>query len=175
MSELKQLLNNIKDVKHPPVHLWKPDFCGDINILINAQGEWLHDGALIHRNKLVKLFASILWCEEDNYYLVTPVEKMRIEVEDVPFVVVSAALVDGQWIITTNVLDQFVIGEEHKVELRLFHSVWIPYVYIRYGLWARASRNVYAQWVNEAIDKEDHQQSELSLTSGNYQFSIAKE
>lgn len=174
MNDLEQLASNIKEKSRPPVHLWKPGLRGDIDISINAQGEWFHDGSVIGRDRLVKLFASILWHEEDDYYLVTPVEKMRITVEDVPFIAISADLVDRQWIILTNVDDRIVIDEEHKVELRRFNEVWIPYIYIRYGLWARASRNVYYQWIDEAIG-ENSQENELALMSGDYRFPIAKE
>lgn len=72
----------------PPLHLWHPDLCGDIAIFINAQGTWFHDGGKIERDSLVRLFASILRREADGeYYLVTPGEKWRIEVETHPLLV----------------------------------------------------------------------------------------
>ena len=76
--------------KIPPVHKWTPALSGDIDIRVARDGRWYHDGDLIKREKLVQLFASILWRENDEYFLVTPVEKWRIKVDEEPLLVVAA-------------------------------------------------------------------------------------
>ena len=71
----------------PPVHLWEPDYCGDIGMKIARDGQWYYDNSPIGRKKLVRLFSTILRHDEDGeHYLVTPVEKIRVEVEDAPFI-----------------------------------------------------------------------------------------
>jgi len=80
----------------PPVHLWHPEPCGNIDIVIAVDGRWFHEGDPIRRESLVRLFASILRREEDGeYYLVTPVEKWRLRVDFLPFVVIDFEWLDG--------------------------------------------------------------------------------
>ena len=79
----------------PPVELWNPPFCGDLDMRIAADGTWFYMKTPIGRPALVKLFASVLKREGDNYYLVTPVEKCGIQVDDAPFLAVEMAIEDG--------------------------------------------------------------------------------
>ncbi|MEQ8408625.1 MAG: DUF1285 domain-containing protein [Gammaproteobacteria bacterium] len=83
------MVNAIKTRGPAPVHLWDPPFCGDIDMRICRDGSWVHEGRPIRRMAMVKLFASILKREGDEYFLVTPVEKVRIQVEDTPFLAVA--------------------------------------------------------------------------------------
>ena len=69
----------------PPVHLWRPEHCGEIDIVIRRDGVWMHEGSPISREALVRLFSTVLRKDPDGYHLVTPVEKMKIAVEDLPF------------------------------------------------------------------------------------------
>ena len=73
----------------PPVHLWNPPFCGDLDIRIAADGTWFYLKTPIGRPALVKLFSSVLWREGEKYFLVTPVEKIGITVDDAPFTAVE--------------------------------------------------------------------------------------
>ncbi len=70
----------------PPVHLWHPEHCGDIDIRIRRDGVWFHEGTPIGREALVRLFSTVLRLDPDGYHLVTPVEKLKIQVEDAPFI-----------------------------------------------------------------------------------------
>src|SRR6516225_2003714 len=79
----------------PPVHLWNPDHCGDIDIVIQRSGAWVHEGRAIGREALVRLFSTVLRKDPDGFHLVTPVEKMKIKVEDAPFVAVRVDEADG--------------------------------------------------------------------------------
>src|SRR6201982_1557824 len=80
----------------PPVHLWNPPYCGDIDMRIAADGTWFYQKTPIGRPALVKLFASVLKREGDRYFLVTPVEKCGITVEDAPFMAVEMRVEDGE-------------------------------------------------------------------------------
>ena len=171
--------------KPPPVDLWAKQsqaHCGEIDIYIDTQGNWFHEGDPINRQALVKLFASVLWHDKSEglgqYFLITPAEKLQIKVDDTPFIAVLSELIDSQWQVTTNLDERVVIGEQHPVELRLYQDQWLPYVCLRYDLWARASRAVYEQWMNAALDKQgfddDEQPIRLTLASGAYLFDVAK-
>src|SRR3990167_6970488 len=74
----------------PPVHLWNPEHCGEIDIVIRRDGVWMHEGSPIGREALVRLFSTVLRKDPDGYHLVTPVEKLKIAVEDLPFPAVAA-------------------------------------------------------------------------------------
>ena len=105
----------------PPVHLWNPDYCGDLDIEIRRDGQWFYLGTPIGREALVKLFASILKLEDGRYYLVTPVEKVGIRVEDVPFIAVDAEAVgEGAAQVltfTTNVGDQVLANADARIRV----------------------------------------------------------
>ncbi|CAM4021613.1 DUF1285 domain-containing protein [Paracoccus yeei] len=126
----------------PPVHLWDPPFCGDLDMEIRADGTWFYQGSPIGRPAMVRLFASILKREGDEYFLVTPVEKVRIRVVDAPFVAVDAEI--GPTIIfTTNVGDQVTAGPDNAIQMRGTPEAPRPYVHVRRGLWALIDRKTF--------------------------------
>jgi len=174
MSRLKEIADRIGEQKQPPVHLWNPDVIGEVDIRIDFQGEWFHEGTPITREPLKRLFASILWHEAGRYYLVTPVEKLQIQVDDSPFVIHQMERLDGAWVAVTNTHESLIIGLEHQVELRNFRSQWLPYVNVRYDLWARVNRSIYYQWVEEAMESWT-EGSPLVLTSRDYVFEVARD
>lgn len=192
MSRLQQLIEQIDQQSQPPVHLWKPDYVGEIDIKIDLNGNWFHEGEPIVRDKLVRLFASILWFEDGQHYLVTPVEKLAITVADSPYLIHQMERAEDAWFATTNTHEQVLIGADHSVELRRFQEQWVPYVNIRYDLWARVNRSIYFQWVAEALDlAEAPNQAEaldkaealqeakapnqaITLNSGDYIFEVAR-
>lgn len=132
-----------------------PPFCGDIDMCILRDGTWLYQGSPIGRPALVQLFARVLQKGADSlFYLVTPVEKVRIQVEDVPFIVVSAEKTgDALWL-TTNVGDQCVLDENHPLwVLEGDRGEPLPYVRIRDQLDARVNRNTFYHLVDMAQER----------------------
>jgi len=133
----------------PPVDQWNPTFCGDIDLVIKRDGTWFHEGTPIGRARLVRLFSTVLKREGDEYFLVTPVEKMRITVEDVPFIAVLMDVATNnsaqRLTFTTNVGDVVVADEDHPLIFRndLETDQAAPYLHIRAGLEARVSRAVF--------------------------------
>ena len=174
MDKLTVIAEQIGQQRFPPVHLWRPQQVGRIDIRIDSQGAWWHEGEPILREKLVRLFASILWFEDQRYYLVTPLEKLAIEVVDTPFVVQQMNLVEAVWVAVSNTGDQFFIGDDHPVELRSYQSQLLPYIRVRYDLWARLSRSIYYQWVNLALEQQASPDAALILRSGGYKFEVAR-
>ena len=174
MDRLTKIAEQIENHSLPPVHLWKPDVVGEIDIRIDFNGHWYHEGELIKREPLVKLFASILWFEDENYYLVTPVEKLAIDVEDTPYIIHQMECLDNTWLATTNTHEQLFVGLDHPVELREYQQQWIPYIKVRYDLWARVNRSIYYQWVDEAMQEKKNSIDRFLLSSGSYEFEVAR-
>ncbi|CAA0089279.1 Uncharacterised protein [Zhongshania aliphaticivorans] len=120
LPDIETLLNNQKGA--PPLDNWHPELSGDIDIIIKSDGRWLHEGVEIKRHKLVKLFASILRREADQeYYLVTPVEKWRISVEDLPLQIidfeVEGTTLERRILVKTNVDTWFELDAIHSLEV----------------------------------------------------------
>lgn len=131
-----------------PVHLWNPPFCGDLDMRIAADGTWFYLGTPIGRPALVKLFASILKREGDAYFLVTPVEKCGITVDDAPFAAVELQVREGaagrELHLRTNVDEAVCAGPEHPLRFATEASGGIrPYVLVRANLWARLTRALW--------------------------------
>ena len=159
----------------PPVHLWKPQLSGDMDLLIDREGRWIHEGGEIKRPAMVKLFASILVYEEGDYFLITPVEKWRIKVEVAPLFVIAAEREtrdDSQAIkLTTRTGDIVVVDSQHPLSMQPFpgSAEPLPLVLIRRNLQALLSRNVFYQIVEWAAEISDDQNTsethELSISS----------
>ncbi|MDE4144956.1 MAG: DUF1285 domain-containing protein [Pseudophaeobacter sp. bin_em_oilr2.035] len=137
----------------PPVHLWNPPFCGDLDMRIARDGTWFYLGTPIGRFELVRLFSSILKREGDKYFLVTPVEKVGITVDDAPFVAVdfeaSGAGEDQVLSFTTHVGDSAVAGPDHPIRVVRDPETGepSPYVMIRAGLEALIDRKSFYRLV----------------------------
>lgn len=174
-AKLTQTINaTAGESKYPPVEDWNPPFCGDMNLLIKDTGQWFHEGTPFTRAALVKLLASVIKKEDEQYFLVTPVEKIGIQVEDVPFVIVDWETDKGVIRVKTQTGDTFEINEEHPVELRHFKSVNLPYCKVRRNLWARVNQNVFYQWVEYALVSHANETENLTMSSGKYFFSLGK-
>ena len=131
-----------------PVEQWNPARTGDIDIEIKSDGTWFHEGAPIRRARLVKLFSTILKREGETYYLVTPAEKLKITVEDAPFVAVLMNVESDarsqRITFSTNLGEKVIAGPEHGIVLRPVNGDELaPYLHIRGGLEARIARAVY--------------------------------
>jgi uncharacterized protein len=133
----------------PPVELWDPPFCGNLDMRIGADGTWYYLKTPIGRPALVKLFASVLKREGDDYFLVTPVEKCGIQVDDAPFVAVELKVAGGDagqvLNFRTNVDEWIACGSAH--ELRFDPEPGTgglkPYLHVRRGLWAKVTRSLF--------------------------------
>jgi len=132
----------------PPVEVWNPPDCGDIDMRIGHDGTWLYQNTPINRPAMVRLFASILKREGERYYLVTPVEKCRITVDDAPFVAVHMEEEEtsaGKALrFRTNAGDEVLCGRDHALRFERQPDGGLkPYVHIRRGLWAKVTRAIY--------------------------------
>ena len=170
------------DRKLPPVERWNPPFCGDLDIRIAADGSWSYMGSVIQREALVRLFASVLRKDEDGRtYLVTPVEKIGITVEDAPFI--GAELyVDGdgenrKLTLRTNVGDVVDIDRDHplRFEKDPVNDGLKPYVMVRGRLEALLSRALLYQLAELFEERQHDGLMEIGVWSGGTFFAIEPE
>lgn len=127
----------------PPVHLWNPPYCGEMDLIIRADGTWVHEGTPIGRPAMVRLFAGILKREGDRFYLVSPVEKIGIQVEDAPFLAIDADIAPDAITFITSVGDRVTAGADHAITLRGTADEPRPYVHVRAGLEALIDRKTF--------------------------------
>lgn len=158
--------------KIPPVELWDPEYCGEIDLQIKANGDWFYAGTIFKRPALVKLLSSVLKKEQEDYYLVTPVEKIKITVEDAPFVLTQWHWQDENktiMVVSNNVGNEFILNAQHPITQNDRGEL---YVNVRRDLLAKVHRNVYYQWVDLAREVETSKGTELMFTSDNYNVSL---
>lgn len=181
-SRLLQLVSQISlnpnEKGLPPIHLWQPQQVVDIDLSIDRQGQWFHQGDPFIRTELVRLFSTLLRLEEDaNYYLITPAEKVLVKVAEVPFLIVSASEViqAGQpcLVLETNVSDTFTLDAEHPLRLiTQENGEPRPYVKVRDQLEARILPQVFYQLVDLAETRQENQQTCLYLNSAGAEFQL---
>lgn len=162
----------------PPVHLWNPPFCGDLDMRIASDGTWFYLGTPIGRLPLVKLFASVLKREGDKHFLVTPVEKCGIVVDDAPFLAVEMQVergAAGQVLhFRTNVDDWVACGPEHGLRFVTDPATQglKPYLHVRRDLWAKVSRAVFYDLVELGEERMADGTLMFGVTSMNAFFAM---
>ncbi len=163
----------------PPVECWNPPLSGDMDLRITRDGVWLHEGAPIQREALVRLFASILRRDEDgHYYLVTPVEKWRIQVDDAPFLAVRLDATgeknDQSLIFTTHLGDVVIAGPDHPlmVEYPFPSSAPAPYLHVRGRLRALLTRAVFVELAELGEERPSDRGRDFGVWSRGCFFSL---
>ena len=163
----------------PPVHLWNPPFCGDLDMRIAADGTWFYLKTPIGRPALVRLFASVLKREGDKHYLVTPVEKCGITVEDAPFLAVEMrveTIAAGRTLhFRTNVDDWVACGADHALRFDPEpHSGGLkPYLHVRRDLWAKVTRALFYDLVELGEERDIDGARMFGIASGGAFFVMA--
>ena len=163
----------------PPVDKWNPEFCGDIDMKIMRNGKWFYMGTEIKRPAMVKLFSGILRLDSDNcYYLVTPVEKVRISVEDAPFIATSLISEKKDNInhlyFITNVNEKILLTKNNPLEIKINNITEepSPYIFVRKNLKALISRSVFYELIELATKKNIDGKDCLVLASAGEVFKL---
>lgn len=157
----------------PPVHLWNPPNSGEIDIVIKPDGRWVHEGATISREALVRLFSTVLRKDPDGIYLVTPVEKLKITVEDAPFVAVRVDRDGDSLRFLTNVGDVVEAGPDNAIRVEMGRDGQPrPYLHVRRGLEALIARPVFYELVELAEPRDTRDGETLGVTSNGAWFPI---
>lgn len=186
LQSLEQQLNDPQSARTiPPLENWHPTVCGDMDMVVTANGEWWHGGAKVTRQSLVDLFAKVLWAEVDennhvDYYLKTPVEKLRIHVEDAPLLITQVDQITEQgmtWLeFTTSQGDKVKLDNHHPLQFGLpfgnasAQSKQQPYLLVRQNgesaLYGLIHRNVFYHLVAMGELVSQNQLTLLRLYSG---------
>lgn len=162
----------------PPVHLWNPAHCGDIGLEIRRDGSWWQEGVRFSREKLVRLFSTILRLDADGYYLVTPHEKVVVKVEDAPFVGVRVDRHESGGhqviLVTTNVGDVVAVDNAHPLRVETNRQTGEPstYVRVRGGLDVRLGRPAWYELISWA--EADAGKATMSVMSSGVRFPVGE-
>jgi hypothetical protein len=210
MDALSQYLKSTAGVREgraiPPLEKWHPEDITDMDLVIKANGEWWHEGGQMTRESLVSLFATILWKEENNgateYFLKTPVQKIRIQVEDAPLLINDVGIVhedNMSWLeFTTTTGDVVRLDNEHRIILKAYNPensvkadrvnnpIGIepnpnvandtpvrPYMPVRNGLTALIGRNTFYHLTEIGELTEHNGETILTLQSGGHSYSLS--
>lgn len=195
MKALNQYLKSAAGTREgraiPPLETWHPEQVDDMDLVIKANGEWWYEGGQMTRESLVSLFATILWKEENNgvaeYFLKTPVQKLRIQVEDAPLLINDVGIVDeanNSWLeFTTTTGDVVRLDDEHPITLRAYSldgttddqsDVQVrPYMPVRNGLTALIGRNVFYHLTEIGELTEQKGETILTLQSGGRSYELS--
>ena len=178
-SLFQSILEAQKDNELPPVEKWNPPLCKNVDMKIARDGKWYFKNSPIGREKMVKLFSTVIRFDDDGfYYLVTPVEKIQLKVEDKPFVIktFNKEIIDGKefFLFQPNVDDIVTLSSRNplRVEINKGTQEPSPYILVRKNLEALISRNVFYQLVEEA--KLNSKTQELEIYSGDEIFTLCK-
>lgn len=163
----------------PPVERWNPPFCGDIDMRIAADGTWYYQKTPIGRPALVKLFASVLKREGDKYFLVTPVEKVGLIVEEAPFLAVELNVehdARGQMLgFRTNVDDWIEAGPGHALRFEPEATGGLkPFLHVRRELWAKVTRTLFYDLVELGEERVIDGKAMFGVVSGGEFFAMAE-
>jgi uncharacterized protein len=166
--------------RRPPVHLWNPPFCGDLDIRIARDGTWFYLGTPIGRQPLVDLFASILKREGDRFYLVTPVEKVGIRVDDAPLFALDmevAGMGETQVLtFQTRTGDSAACDPDHALRVTFDPATRepAPYIHVRDGLEARIDRKTFYRLVDLAVTRNEDGRDWFGVWSSGHFFPISR-
>tara|TARA_B100000401_G_scaffold343801_1_gene241865 strand:- start:474 stop:1049 length:576 start_codon:yes stop_codon:yes gene_type:complete len=162
----------------PPVDKWNPPFCGDIDLKILRDGRWMYMGTEIKRPAMVRLFSTILRLDPDGeYYLVTPVEKVRIQVEDTPFLIVSMDKLKKEnktsLIFYTSLKDEIILTKKNPISIEVNDkNEPSPYILVRNNLRGLISRSVYYELIEYAQERTIEDKNFLTIESNNEIFKM---
>jgi uncharacterized protein len=162
----------------PPVHLWNPPFCGDLDMRIASDGTWFYLGTPIGRPALVRLFSTILKREDGKHFLVTPVEKVGIRVDDAPFLAVEMQKEgegnDRRLRFRTNVDDWVACDSAHRLRFEAAADGGLtPYLHVRSDLWAKVTRALYYDLVDMGEERVVDGRPMFGIASAGEFFAMA--
>ncbi len=166
---LAQIAEQVEARKLPPVERWTPQEEGDSGMRIAADGTWYHDGSPITRGAMVRAFSGLLTRDEDGAnWLVTPFQKLRIEVEDACFIATDCRVVEDGIAFRLNTDDLVVAGPDHPLRAAGDPEAPALYVHVRRGCEARLNRSTYEQLAEIALARGD----DWTVASGGETYSL---
>ncbi|MCV6590955.1 MAG: DUF1285 domain-containing protein [Marinobacterium sp.] len=180
LNTLSQQLINNSESGFPPVDQWHPEFCGDIDMRIAGNGQWFYMGTPIGRQRMVELFARVLWREEGRYFLKTPVEKIGIQVDRLPFLITAVEAVETEqgmqlWF-TSSTGDHICAGPDHPLRVHVNDQTGEPEpaIHVRFGMEGLIARPVFYQLVEMATLEMGETGEQLIIESAGERFSLGQ-
>ena len=160
--------------KFPPVNEWNPELCEGQEFFINREGDWFYNNSPIKNNKLVNLFSTVLRKDFEDYYLVTPVEKVLVKVDLAPYKIVDFKINDKSIILETNLNYDFELNDVNTTKLIKENNTSIPIVNVRNNIEGFFNRNTYYKLVDWALERNFIENNFLFLPSNNLNHIIGK-
>tara|TARA_Y100000816_G_C25856061_1_gene447032 strand:+ start:13 stop:546 length:534 start_codon:yes stop_codon:yes gene_type:complete len=151
----------------PPVNDWNPDLCEGQEFFINREGDWFYNDEPIKNTKLVNLFSTVLRKDDDNYFLVTPIEKVPVKVDLAPYKIIDFEITDNAVILITNLNYSFELDIKNTTRLIEYELSFIPIVTVRDNIEGFFNRNTYYKLVDIAIEKNYIKDNKLFIPSNN--------
>lgn len=179
-GRLAEIVRQVGAQRYPPVHRWNPELCGEIDIRIARDGSWHYMGTPIGRPEMVRLFSSVLRRDDDGFYLVTPAEKLKIRVDDAPFLAVDMAC-EGEGenrvlVFCTQTGDRTIADRDHPIRVETDPGTGepAPYVLVRDRLEALIARPVFYRLVEFAEERVTDGRRVLEVTSAGCRFPLGE-
>lgn len=175
ISKLKNSLSKTENISFPPVHLWDPELCEGQSISINREGTWFYNNSEIKNIKLVNLFSTVLRKDNDKYFLVTPTEKVPVEVEIAPYLITNFELLDDETIrLDTNLNYSFNLNSLNTTRLFEIEGMLMPIVHVRNNIEGFFNRSTYYKLVDLALNSSIINNDILHIKSDNVDHPIGK-
>ena len=174
ISKLTKSIDQTKGKSFPPVHLWNPELCIGQEISINREGDWFYNNSIIKNIKLVKLFSTVLRKDNENYFLVTPTEKVPVNVDIAPYMITNFELSNNKILLDTNLDFSFDINNINTTRLIRYENTYIPLVHVRNGIEGFFSRNCYYKLIDLALKTDIIKDNKLFVLSNNFEHPVGK-
>ena len=169
INSIIKSLKDYSDSSFPPVEMWNPELCTNASFAIDIKGDWYYNGSIIGRRRLKKLFSTVLKRENNLYFLVTPVEKIQIEVEVAPYLITDFHYdeINKDIILDTNFDFSFPLNKDHQLTLKNINGLEFPLVNVRSNLEGLITRSVFYKLVDIAIKQNNKSDKTLLIQSFN--------
>tara|TARA_B100001250_G_scaffold413958_1_gene449956 strand:+ start:224 stop:754 length:531 start_codon:yes stop_codon:yes gene_type:complete len=172
---ISKIKNNLKGHDNfPPVDKWDPELCEGQEFFIDREGNWFYNNSPIKNIKLINLFSTVLKKESNNYFLVTPVEKVPVKVEIAPYVIIDYKINDDSILLTTNMNYEFILNKDNSTRLVEYENSFIPIVKVRKNIEGFFNRNTYYNLINTALKMNFISKNILFIPSKNINHPIGK-
>ena len=170
ISKIKKDLEGQK--KFPPVDRWNPELCEGQEFFIDREGDWFYNNSPIKNKKLINLFSTVIRKDDNNYFLVTPVEKVPVKVELAPYKVIDFEISKNNIKLFTNMNYDFVLNELNTTRLIAYNNSEIPLVHVRNNIEGFFDRNIYYKLVDLALENNYIENKLLYVPSNNHSHII---
>tara|TARA_B100000575_G_scaffold291578_1_gene297862 strand:+ start:1114 stop:1644 length:531 start_codon:yes stop_codon:yes gene_type:complete len=172
ISNIKKQLEGVS--QFPPVEKWNPDLCIGQKITINREGEWFYNNSIIKNKKLINLFSTVLRKDNDEYFLVTPFEKVEVQAEIAPYKIIDYKIENNLVTLFTNLNFNFVLNSKNTSRLIKIDKTSIPVVNVRNNIEGFFERNIYYKLIDIALADKSIENEYLYITSDNIKHVLGK-